>query len=226
MEGRQRADGAPARLVVEPAAAGAHDAFAGRQQRLRRGIAERHQHIRIHQLDLALDERQADLRLLRRRRAVAGRPPGNHVGDVGGGAVEAYGSYHQIEQLAAAPDEGQPLDVLVAARCLADEHDARLRIAVGENQPCRRVLQRAAVKALHQLAQRLQASARCVRPRAPRRSRCRARVPPRRASPPVRRPAVAPRPEVAARGAGGGASNSARRSIGSSASAQSTPASR
>ena len=78
-----RADHARAGVVVEPAAAGLHDALARRQQGLGRGIAERHQHVRIDQLDLALDERQADLRLLRRRRAVAGRPPRNDIGDVG-----------------------------------------------------------------------------------------------------------------------------------------------
>src|SRR4029077_11328178 len=41
------ADGAGAGVVIEPAPAGFHDALAGLQQRLRRGIAERHQHARI-----------------------------------------------------------------------------------------------------------------------------------------------------------------------------------
>ncbi len=140
-------------VVVEPFAAGLHDAVAGRQQRLRRGIAERHQHVRIHEFDLPLDERQADLRLLRRRRAVAGRPPGNHVGDVGLAAVEADRGDHAVEQFAGTSDERQPLDVLVAPRRFADEHDAGLRIAVGKHQPRRGVLQRAAVEFFQERAQ-------------------------------------------------------------------------
>ena len=53
-----------------------------RTDRLAAGAAEADQEIRIGELDLALDERPADRRLLRRRRAVAGRPPGHDVGDV------------------------------------------------------------------------------------------------------------------------------------------------
>ena len=126
------------------------------EQRLRRGIAERDQDVRVHQLDLALDEGQADLRLLRRRRAVAGRPPRNDVGDIGLAAIEADRGDHAVEQLARAADERQALDVLVAAGRLADEHHARLRIAVGEHELGRGRSQRAAVEFVEQRAQRLQ----------------------------------------------------------------------
>ena len=156
MERRHGADGAGAGVVVEPFSAGPHDALAGRQQRLRRGIAERHQHVRVHQLDLPLDERQADLRLLRRRRPVAGRPPGNHVGDVGLAAVEPDRRDHPVEQFSGTSDKGQALDVLVAPGRFADEHDARLRIAVGKHQPRRGVFQRAAVEIFQKRAQRFQ----------------------------------------------------------------------
>ena len=139
MEGGERADRPRAGVVVEPSAAGLHDAFARRQQGLRRRIAERDQHIRIHQFDLPLDERQADLRLLRGRRAVAGRPPRNDIGNVGAGAIEPDRRDHPVQQLAGTPDEGQPFDVFLASGGFANEHDARLRIAIGKHQARRRV---------------------------------------------------------------------------------------
>ena len=139
-------------VVVEPFAAGLHDAVAGRQQGLRRGIAERHQHVRIHEFDLALDERQAGQGLLRGRRAVAGRAPRNQVGQIDGGAVESDRGQHAVQQLAGGADERLALDILVAARNLADHHDARLRIAVGKHQLRGGVLQRAAVEILQQRA--------------------------------------------------------------------------
>ena len=46
-----------------------------------------------------------------------------------------------------AADEGQALDVLVAARRLADQHHVGLRIAVGKDQVLRREFQVAAVEA-------------------------------------------------------------------------------
>ena len=133
----------------------------------RRRAAEADQDVRIGKLDLALDERQADLRLVRRRRAVAGRPPRHDVGDVDLGAVEPDRRQHAVEQLAGAADERQALDVLVAARRLADEHHARLRIAVGEHQAARGGVQRAAVEAVEHGAQRRRGLARCSPPRAP-----------------------------------------------------------
>ena len=110
----------------------------------------------IHQFDLPLDEGQADLRFLRRRRAVAGRPPRDDIGDVGLAAVEPDRRDHPVQQLAGTSDERQALDVLVAPGRFADEHDARLRIAVGKHQPRRGVFQRAAVEIFQQRAQRLQ----------------------------------------------------------------------
>lgn len=94
-----------------------------------------------------------DLGFLRRRIAIAGRPPRNHVGDVGGGAIEADGTQHQVEQFAGTADERQAGEVFVAAGCFADEHHARFRIAVGEYQPCRGRLQCAAIEVVQQGAQ-------------------------------------------------------------------------
>ena len=88
--------------------------------------------------------------LLRRRRAVAGRPPGHDVGDVDRRAVEPDRRQHAVEQFAGAADEGQALDVFVAARRFADEHHARLRIAVGEDELGRGRLERAALEFVEQ----------------------------------------------------------------------------
>ena len=112
------------------------------------------------------DERQADLRLLRRRRAVAGRPPRHDVGDVDHGAVEADRRQHAVEQFAGAADEGQALDVFVAAGRFADEHHARPWVAVGEHQLRRGRFQRAAVEFVEngaQLVERLGAFGRFAR---------------------------------------------------------------
>ena len=153
MERCDRADHACTGVVVEPAATRLHDAFARRQQRLRRRIAERHQNVRIDQFDLALDERQADLGFLRRRRPVARRAPWNDVGDVNLAAIESDRGDHPVEQLARASDEGQALDIFVASRRLADEHDAGLRVAVGKHQTRGSGFQRAAVELLQHVAQ-------------------------------------------------------------------------
>ena len=156
MEGGDGADGARAGVVVNPLAAGLHDAVAGRQQGLGRGIAERHQHVGIDQFDLPPDERQADLGFLRGRRPVAGRPPRNHVGDIGLAAIDPDGCDHPVQQFAGTADERQSLDILFAPGRLADEHDARLRVAVGEHQPRCGVFQRAAVEVFEKLPQHFQ----------------------------------------------------------------------
>ena len=63
----------------------------------------------------------------------------------------------QVEQLAGAADERQALDILVAAGRLADEHHARLRIAVGEHELRGGRAQRAALEAVENGAQLVEA---------------------------------------------------------------------
>ena len=141
----------------KPAAARLGDAVLGRQQCLRRRVAHADQHVGIGKLDLAQDEGQADRGFLRRRRAVAGRPPRHDVGDVGARAVEPDRRHHPVEQLAGTADERQARDILVASRRLAHEHHARLRVAVGEHELGRGRFERAAVEALEHGAQLLEA---------------------------------------------------------------------
>ena len=122
-------------------------------KRLHRRSAEADQNVRIGELDLAADEGQADRGLLRRRRAVAGRPPRHHVGDVDLGAIEPDRLDHAVEQFAGAADERAAGNIFLMAGRLADEHHAAFRIAVGENQLRRGVAQRAAFEAFEELAQ-------------------------------------------------------------------------
>ena len=68
-------------------------------------------------------------------------------------AVEPDRRKHAVEQLPGTADEGEPLDVFVAAGRLADEHHARLRIAVREYElRCGRA-QRTALKLVERGAQ-------------------------------------------------------------------------
>ena len=59
---------------------------------------------------------------------------------------EAGRRQHLVEELARAPDEGAALEVLLAARRLADEHEAGLGRAPVEAQVLGRRLQRATVE--------------------------------------------------------------------------------
>jgi hypothetical protein len=79
--------------------------------------------------------------------------PRNDVSDIGALSIEPDRRHHEIEQLAGAPDEGQALEVLVAARRLAHEHHPRLRVAVGEHEAGGGGFQRAAVEAFEDRAQ-------------------------------------------------------------------------
>ena len=146
MERRHRADGARAGIVIAPAAAELQDSLGGVEELARRGAAEKDQEVRVAELDLAFDEGPADRRFLRRRPAVAGRAPGDDVGDIDLVPRQADRREHAVEKLAGPADEGQALDVLVAARRFADQHDPAFRIAVGEDELRRRQAEIAAVE--------------------------------------------------------------------------------
>src|SRR5512136_2606021 len=85
MESWHGANLALAGVKSEPAAPRFGDAFFNAEQGLRRRAAEANEDIWVGKFDLAQDKGQADLRFLRRRRAIAGRPPGYDVGDVNRG---------------------------------------------------------------------------------------------------------------------------------------------
>ena len=132
-----------------PVPAQPQNAIGGMQQRLGRRTAQRHQHLRLGQFDLPLDERAADFGFVRRWCAVSRRPPGNDVGDIGRCPVETDRRKYTVEQLSRPADERQPFDVLVAPGRLADQHQVGFGIAVGEDHLLGREFQIAAVESLH-----------------------------------------------------------------------------
>ena len=76
MERRHRPDLALARVEGEPAPPRFGDPFLDAKQSLRGWASQTHQDVGIREFDLTLDEWQAYLQFLRRRCAIAGRPPG------------------------------------------------------------------------------------------------------------------------------------------------------
>src|ERR1700722_1102677 len=131
---RERADLAASGVVFEPAPSRLGNSLPGREQRLRCRLPETDKDVGVGKLDQPADERQADGGFLRRRRAVSRRPPRHHVGDIRFRAVEPDRRQHEVEEFSGAADERQAGYVFVAPRRFADEHDARLRIAVGKNE--------------------------------------------------------------------------------------------
>src|SRR5262249_18027094 len=101
----QRADFARAGVKHVPASARLTDPVLDAEERLRGGAAETNQDIGIGELDLAQDERQADLTLLRRRRTVAGRTPRYDVGDISSAAIDPDRCHHPVEQFSRAANE-------------------------------------------------------------------------------------------------------------------------
>src|SRR5262249_34433021 len=144
-------------LIAEPAASCPGDAFVGCEQRLRRRIAETNQHFGIDQLDLTLREREADRGLLRRRRAVTGRPPWHDICDVDTFAIEPDRRQHTVKELPGATNKRQALDVLVAAGGLAHEHQSCVRIAVREDELRCGCPQRTALEMVENVTQFVQA---------------------------------------------------------------------
>jgi hypothetical protein len=83
----------------------------------RRGLAERDDHLRRDEVDLAVEEGRARRRLVEGRRAVAGRAALHHVGDVRiAPAPQARGRQHAVEEFPRLADERLALLILVGPR--------------------------------------------------------------------------------------------------------------
>lgn len=109
--------------------------LAGAKNETGSEVAESDYHHWIDQPNLLLEKRSASLYLLRLWIPVAGGPTLHDVGDVNlvttqSGMREQFG-----QQLARRSNERQPRQVLLAARRLADQHDARMRVTVTEHEP-------------------------------------------------------------------------------------------
>ena len=157
MKHRQRRDRAAVLArVSEPRAAHAHDSSLDAQKGLSRGAAETDQELRVGELDLSRDERQAGLGLLQRRRSIARRPPGNDIGDINLPSIESDGVQHAIQQLPGSPDEWAANSIFVPSWGLADKHDRGAWIAIREHELGCGPLQCAAVEIRHERLERLQ----------------------------------------------------------------------
>src|SRR5438046_2114142 len=131
MEGRHELDA----VVVVPAPAELRDRRLRPEQRLDRELAERHDHLGGDQLELTEEEGLAARHLVRLGVAVLRRPALDDVRDVDVVALEPHALGDDLgQELAGAPDEGLALQVLVAARRLAHEHEARARVADAEHE--------------------------------------------------------------------------------------------
>ena len=99
---------------------------------------------------MAAGEGEADGLFGQSRRAVAGRPPEQDVGDVEVAlAAHAEGGEHAVEKLTAHAHERLAEAILVGARCLAHDHERGPGHAVGEHGVLGRALQRAAFEGTH-----------------------------------------------------------------------------
>ena len=112
-----------------------HRRFRG-EQMASRTLAERDDQPRCDEVDLPVEVCAAGLRLRRLGGAVVRRPALQHVRDVDVlGSRKSKGREHVVEQLSRDANERLPLGVLVSARCLADEHPLRTKIANARNRP-------------------------------------------------------------------------------------------
>ena len=89
--------------------------------------------------NVALDERQGNIELRCIRCAVAGWTPVDDVGDIDGlvrillRARQANAGQDFIEKLPRNAHKWFPLSIFIRPRCLAHQHDFRLRVAIGKN---------------------------------------------------------------------------------------------
>jgi len=106
-------------LVTERA-----ERLLGVEQRLRGGAAHRENHFRLHDLDLAIQERQACRDLVVLRQAVLGRPAFDHVADEHLLARQLDGFEDLGQQLARSTHERTASLVFGAARPFSDHDEA------------------------------------------------------------------------------------------------------
>ncbi len=139
---RAAADRDDLRLAVQ-----SRDAGRIAAQELRGEVAERADHARRDQLDLAHEVARAVLDLGRQRVAVAGRPAFQDVRDEDVRAREPHSGEQLVEQPARRADERDAALVLLRARRLADEHQVGVRVARAEDDLRARARQLRAARA-------------------------------------------------------------------------------
>ncbi len=101
--------------------------------RLKSNRAEAHDGFGIDDRKLPVQKWRAGFHFVRLRRAIFRRTAFHHVADVNVFALEAHRFDHLREQFSGAPHERQSLNIFVAPRPFADEHQFRARIAAAED---------------------------------------------------------------------------------------------
>ena len=131
-------------VVGMPSAAQIPHRSSRAKQALNRYRTQRHDHLRLNNVDLFDEIWTAGLHLQRRRRPISKRsgrrvrPAFQDVRDVNVGPREAHRLDNFREQLTGASHERLALRVLIRARRFADEHQVGIGIADAENSLCSR----------------------------------------------------------------------------------------
>ena len=113
------------------------------QDELRGKLTERDQDFRVDGARLLTKERRAGLDFLGSRVAVSGRATLQHVGDEHVLAAQTGAPEQLVEVVPGGADERLALQILVFARCLADEHHTCVRVADAEHRLRAAIAQRA-----------------------------------------------------------------------------------
>src|SRR5207249_5115985 len=120
-------------LVFERASAQGRHRGLRLEERLDGGEPQRAEKRGLEDRKLLFQIRETLLHFTGRRSSVLGRAALEHVADVDLLTLQIDGGDHLVEELAGATDEGEPFQVLVPARGLADEDEPGARAPVGED---------------------------------------------------------------------------------------------
>ena len=138
-------DGALGAAHIVPSAAQIVQRLADAEEIGGGSAAKRNDDFGLHDVDLLQEKWRTGIGFDRFRHTVFRRAALHDVSDVHLFAAQSHGGNHIVEQLARLADERLSRAVLVGARRLAEEEDARLRVAHAEHRlrPRRRELRAA-----------------------------------------------------------------------------------
>ena len=127
------------RLMKTPAQA--RDAHLGAEHEVRGKVAQTHDHVRPDGANLFAQEWRADGNLLRLGIAIVWRAALDHIADIDVLASQSRQRQERVEVLAGSAHKWLALQILVAARALAHDHDASIWIAHAKHEVCTRLSQ-------------------------------------------------------------------------------------
>src|ERR1700722_14343836 len=106
--------------IGDPRAPSTHNPSLDAQERACCGSPEANHVFGVGEVNLALNERQTNLCLLKGRGPVARRPPWNDIRDIDFLSIQSNFAQHAIQQLSRSSNERAPDSVFALPRCLAD----------------------------------------------------------------------------------------------------------